>query len=125
MPTTMSRVTMPAVDATYSGSTAGTAPGVIATPANGDLIPISSGNGTLLAFRTTGTLSVITIANVVAPAWGSGGNLTVSLAATDFQFLYLHNDGVDRFDQGGANAGLVSLSYSSVTGLTVYAVTIP
>jgi hypothetical protein len=125
MPTTMSRVTATKIDETYSGATAGQAPGVIASPANGDLIPISSGSGTLLMFQTTGTGTVVTIANVVAPPYGTGGSVTVTCAATDFQTFYVDNTSVDRFDQGAANAGFASLSYTSVTGLTVRAITIP
>lgn len=122
---TMTRTTMTPLNAAYSGATAGQTPGVIAAPANGDLIPVSSGSGTLLMFQTAGTGSTITIANVVAPPYGSGGNVTVTCAATDFQTVYIANDYLDRFDQGGGNAGLVSLSYSSTPTLTVRAVTIP
>src|SRR5256885_10977 len=106
MPTTMTRVTATNVDESYAAATAGqslaTAPtGVITAPANGDLIPISSGRGTLLMFQTTGTGSVVTLANVVAPPYGTGGNITVTCAATDFQCVFIDNTAVDRFDQGG------------------------
>jgi hypothetical protein len=124
MPTTMTRVTAINVDSKYAAAAAGQAPGVIAAPASGDLVPISSGSGTMLMFQTTGTSTVITVVNVVAPPYGTGGSITVTMAATDFQILFLDNDGVGRFDQGpGANAGLVMLNYTSVTGLTVRAVT--
>ena len=123
---TMARVTAPNLGIVYQPATAGTAPGVISSPANGDLIPISSGNGTLIMFQTTGTGTTITIANVVAPPYGTGGNVTVTLAATDFQVVWIDNDvSPGRFDQGGANTQLLSLSYSSTTTLTVRAVTIP
>lgn len=122
---TMARVTATNIDESYSAATAGAAPGVISSPANGDLIPISSGRGTLIMFQTTGTGTVVTLANVVAPPYGTGGNITVTCAATDFQTVFIDNTAVDRFDQGAANAGLLSLSYTSVTGLTVRAITIP
>lgn len=123
---TMTRVTATAVGASYAAATAGQAPGVLVTPANGDLVPVSSGSGTLLMFQTTGTGTIVTLANVVAPPYGTGGSITVTCAATDFQVILILNDSVDRFDQGpGANVGLVSLSYTSVTGLTVRAVTLP
>jgi hypothetical protein len=125
MPTTMSRVTGVAIGAAYAQNSAGQAPGVIAAPANGDLVPISSGRGTLLMFRTTGTGSTVTLNSMVLSSYGTDVDITVTLAATDFQFVWIPNDGSGRFDQGGANAGLLSLNYSSVTGLTVYAVTIP
>ena len=130
MPTTMTRVTAPNIDEGYSAATAGqslaTAPvGVISSPVSGDLIPISSGRGTLLMFQTAGTGTVVTLANVVAPPYGTGGAITVTCAATDFQCVFIDNTAVDRFDQGGGNAGLISLSYTSTATLTVRAVTIP
>ena len=125
MATTMARVTCVDLSARYQAATAGTAPGVIVTPANNDLIPISSGTGTLIMFQTAGTGSTITLTNVIAPPYGTGGNVTVTLAATDFQVVLIDNDGVNRFDQGpGANLGYILLTYSSVTSLTVRAVTI-
>ena len=49
----------------------------------------------------------------------------MTLAATHFQVVLIDNDGVNRFDQGpGANLGYILLTYSSVTSLTVRAVTI-
>jgi hypothetical protein len=130
--TTMTRVTAVPIDANYASATAGQALttnpiGVLTAPANGDLIPISSGRGTLLTFQTTGTGAVITLANQVAPPYGTGGSITVTCAATDFQAVFISNDGPDRFDTGvgTANAGLISLSYTSTVGLTVRAITIP
>src|SRR3982750_2243876 len=105
MPTTMSRVTATNIDEAYASATAGVAPGVISSPANGDLVPISSGRGTLLMFQTTGTGTVVTLTNVVAPPYGTGGNVTVTCAATDFQTVFIDNTSVDRFDQGSTNAG--------------------
>jgi len=129
--TTMTRVTAPPVDASYQPATAGqaltTSPtGCITAPANGDLIPISSGRGTLLTFQTTGTPSVVTLVEVLAPPFGTGGSITVTCAATDFQAVFINNDGADRFDSGPgtANAGLVQLTYAGTT-LTVRAITIP
>jgi hypothetical protein len=123
--TTMTRVTATNIDSHFAPAAAGQAPGVIAAPANGDLVPISSGSGTLLIFQTTGTAATVTIVEVVAPPFGAGGNITVTLAATDFQTVFITNDGVNRFDQGGANIGLAMLNYTTPTGLTVRAVTIP
>lgn len=130
MSTTMSRVTLAKLNALFQAATSGvsiaTAPtGAITAPANGDLIPISSGNGTVLIFITSGTGSTITIKNVIPPPYGTGGDVTVTCAATDIQAVYIENDGVGRFDQGGGSAGLVQLQYSSTAALKVYAVTIP
>jgi hypothetical protein len=130
--TTMTRVTAVPVDASYAAATAGqslaTAPiGVLTAPVNGDLIPISSGRGTLLTFQTAGTGTVVTLTNVVAPPYGTGGSVTVTCAATDFQTVFIANDGVDRFDPGvgQVNAGFVALTYTSTATLTVRAITIP
>jgi hypothetical protein len=130
--TTMTRVTATPIDASYQPATAGvalvTAPtGAITTAASGDLIPISSGRGTLLMFQTSGTPTVVTLTEVVAPPFGTGGSVTVTVGATDFQAVFIGNDGTDRFDSGvgTANVGLLQLSYTSITGLTVRAITIP
>lgn len=125
MSTTMSRVTAKSLDASYGSATAGDAPGVISAPANNDLVPISSGSGTLLTFITSGTGATVVISNVVAPPYGTGGDVTVTLAATDIQQVWIRNDGRNRFDQGGGSAGFVKLTYTTPTALKVYAVTIP
>jgi hypothetical protein len=56
-----------------------------------------------------------------------GGNVTISLAATDLQCFFVANDGTDRFDSGPgtANVGMVQLTYTTPSALKVYAVTIP
>jgi len=126
---TMTRVTAANLGAAFAGAAAGQQWGVLATPVNGDLIPIGSGQGTLIAFRTTGTASTIVIDSVLTTQYGTDQDLTVTLAATDFQFIFIDSDGYNRFDQGPnnpANAGLLKIStYSSTVGLTVYGVTIP
>lgn len=123
---TMTRVTATPIDASYSATTGGQAPGAITSPANGDLIPISSGRGTLIIAITSGTGATVILTNVTAPAWGSGGNVTLTLATTDIQCVLLGNDGVDRFDQGPpTNPGMVLVNYTTASALKVYAVTIP
>jgi hypothetical protein len=123
--TTMTRTTMVPINATYASGTGGQVIAGITPAVSGDLIPISSGSGALLMFRTTGTGSTITLLEVVPPQFGTGGNVVLTLGATDFQGIYIANDQMDRFDQGGANAQLLGLTYSSITGMTTYAVTIP
>jgi len=127
--TTMTRVTMTPIDASYASAVGGQAPGVIVTPSSGDFVPISSGRGTLISFQTTGTGNTVVLTNQVAPAYGTGGNITITLAATDFQQVFIGNDGTDRFDTGvgTANAGLITMTFapSPATGLTIRAVTIP
>jgi hypothetical protein len=127
--TTMTRVTMTPIDASYASAVGGQAPGVIVTPSSGDFVPISSGRGTLISFQTTGIGNTVVLTNQVALAYGTGGNITITLAATDFQQVFIGNDGTDRFDTGvgTANAGLITMTFapSPATGLTIRAVTIP
>ncbi len=126
---TMARVTATNLGMAYAAAAAGQAPAVIASPANGDLIPIGLGQGTLLMFRTAGTAATVIITSVINPPYGTNVNLTVTLAATDFQVAFLDNDQQPgRFDQVGlvpANAGYVLLNYTTPSALTVYAVTLP
>lgn len=127
--TTMTRVTMTPIDASYANAAAGQAPGSIVAPVNGDFVPVSNGRGTLITFQTTGTANAVTLANQVAPPYGTGGSIVVTLSATDFQSVFIANDGTDRFDTGvgTANAGLLAMTFttSPATGMTVRAVTIP
>ena len=116
---------MHALDALYASAAGGVALPVISSPANGDLVPISSGRGTLLIFQTSGTAATVVIKSVLAPPYGTNTDVTVTLASTDIQAEFIRNDGIGRFDQGGANAGLVMLNYTTPTALKVYAVTIP
>lgn len=124
MATTMSTVTATPVDSAYASATAGQAPGAITAPAANDLVPISAGRGTLIVFITSGTGSTVTLTNVVAPPYGTGGDITVVLASTDIQFAFIRNDPAKRFDQA-ANAGYLKLTYSSTAAIKVYAVVIP
>jgi hypothetical protein len=124
MSTTMTTVTAAPVDSAYASATAGQSPGAIAAPAADDLVPISQGRGTLIIFITSGTGSVVTLTNVVAPPYGTGGDVTVTLSSTDLKTVFIRNDPVKRFDQT-ANPGYVKLTYSSTAAIAVYAVVIP
>ncbi len=104
------------------GTNQGQAAGFVAAAGGGDLIPIS-GQGVMLTFRSTGTASTITINSVTPSNYGDDKDVTVVLAATDEQDVFVKNDG--RFDQGGVNAGLMAVTYTAVTGVTVKAKTIP
>jgi len=104
------------------GSNQGQAAGFAAAAGGGDFVPIS-GAGILLTLKTAGTGSTVTINSVVASNYGDDKDVTVVLAATDEQDVIIKNDG--RFDQGGVNAGLVALTYTSVVALSVKAKTIP
>src|SRR5262245_14406041 len=122
---TLARTTLTPVGSTYASATAGQAAGYQAAAAGGDLIPISSGRGTVVRFKTGGTAATVTLDSVVLSSYGTDVNITVTLAATDEQEVYIVNDGVGRFDQGGGNPQLLSVTYSTNTNVSVAAKTIP
>lgn len=122
---TLARITMASVDASYQTATAGQSPSWAAASGGGDKIPIGSGSGTLIGFRTAGTGSTVTLDSVRQSNFGTDVNVTITLSATDEKWVFIGNDGVGRFDAGGADVGLINVSYSSVVTLTVAAVTVP
>lgn len=122
---TLARITMPSVDNNFSAATAGTSPAFQAAAGGGDKVPIGSGRGTLLALRSAGTGATVTLDSVRTSNYGTDVNVTITLSATDEKWVFLANDGVGRFDAGAADAGLVNVTYSGVTTITVAAVTIP
>ena len=82
-----------------------------------------TGRGVLLSVRTTGTACTATIDSVVLGSYGTDQDVTMVLAATDEQQVFIQNDG--RFDQGAANAGYAKVTCSAVTGVSIKATTIP
>lgn len=122
---TLARVTLIPVGSTFQGTSAGQAAGFQAASGGGDLIPISSGRGTIIRFRTAGTGSTVTLDSVVQTPYGTDVNPQIVLASTDEQEVWIPNDGVGRFDQQPANPALLALSYSSVVTLTIAAKTVP
>lgn len=104
------------------GTNQGQAAGFVAAAGGGDMFPIS-GQGILLTIRSAGTACTATINSVIASNYGDDKDVTVVLAATDEQEVFIKNDG--RFDQGGVNAGLIAVTYTAVTNVTVKAKTIP
>lgn len=121
----LTRVTMPGIGSQFVGAVAGTSP-AWAAMVNGDLFPISSGRGSLLGFRTAGTVITITLNSVILTAYGTDVDPVITMGATDEQWVWIPNDGVGRFDQGaGANAGFMAVTYSVVTAGTRAVVTIP
>lgn len=111
---TLTRVTLVPVGATFQGVPAGQAAGWQNAAAGGDLVPISSGRGTILRFKTVaaGTTVVVTLDSVVATQYGTDVNPTITLATTDEQEIFVVNDGTGRFDQQPTNAQLCSLTYT-------------
>jgi hypothetical protein len=122
---TLTRVTLVPVGSTFTGVPCGQAAGYQAASGGGDLIPISSGRGTIIRFKTTGTGSTITLDSVVATAYGTDVNPQLTMAATDEQEVFIPNDGGNRFDQQPTNPQLLAVTYSSVVGLSVAAKTVP
>lgn len=122
----MATLTAPVVTVLNKNFTGGTDQGqdagFVAADVAGDLIPIS-GQGIMLTLRSSGTACTATIDSVTPSNYGDDKDVTVVLGATDEQEVFIKNDG--RFDQGGVNAGLVAVTYTDVTGVTVKAKTIP
>lgn len=107
----------------FTGGAAGQAAGwQAATATTGDLIPLT-GRGVILRVRTTGTACNAVLDNVVPSSYGADQDITVALAATDEQEIYIANDG--RFDQGGGSAGYAKVVCSAVTGVTIAAKVVP
>jgi hypothetical protein len=127
---TLTRTTFTPVGSTFQGTSAGQAAGWQNAGAGGDLIPISSGRGTVLRFRTTaaGTAITVTLDSVVQTAYGTDVNPAISLATTDEQEVFIPNDGVGRFDQQPTNTGYLSVTYTgtfSGSQLQIAAKTVP
>jgi hypothetical protein len=123
----MATLTAPVVTVLSKAFTGGTnqgqASGFVPATTGGDMFPIS-GQGILLTYRTAGTAITVTINSVALSSYGDDKDITMVLAATDEQEVFIKNDG--RFDQGGVNAGLVAVTYSgAITTQTVKAKTIP
>ncbi len=126
---TLTRVTATEVGGRFTGTTTGqdlTSTGVTPTTGTGDLVPINSGSGTLVMITSTGTASVVTVDSIAPSSYGIDQDLTFTLpAVAGLYVIFLDNDGSNRFDQGGGNAGLAKLTFSVATGMKLYAIRIP
>lgn len=111
---TLTRVTLIGIGASFVGAVAGQVNGWQNAAPGGDLVPISSGRGTILRFKTVaaGTSVVITLDSVVLTAYGSDVNPVITLATTDEQEVFIINDGSNRFDQQPTNPQLLSMTYT-------------
>jgi len=114
----------PILNLTFTGITGqGQAAGWVAPTTGGDLIPVT-GRGTIFRVKTAGTAVTVTLNSVRLDNYGGDQDVTMVLAATDEQELFIANDG--RFDQGGANTGLMAVTYSvSITTQLIAAKIIP
>lgn len=120
---TLTAPVVPVLSKAFTGGTdQGQDAGFVAAAGGGDMIPLS-GQGVLFTVRTSGTASTVTLNSVTPSNYGDDKDVTMVLGATEEQEVFIKNDG--RFDQGGVNAGLMAVTYSAVTGVTVKAKTIP
>lgn len=100
----------------YGSLTAGQAAGYQTPNVGGDSIPLV-GSVMVITFKTTGTASTITLDSVELSNFGQDTNVTVTMAATDEQDVFIKTD--PRFKQTSGNVGMLNLTYTSVVGLTV------
>jgi hypothetical protein len=110
---TLATVVLAPLGKLTTGTTAGQAGGYQAANIGGDLVPLT-GQGTIVRLKTTGTACTWTLDNVLLSSYGGDQDLTITLAATDEQEIFIRNDG--RFDQGSGNAGFAKLTPSTITG---------
>jgi hypothetical protein len=103
----------------YGASTAGTTVVPITPAGGGDFIQLF-GDAVTLRFQTTGTASVITIDSVDLSNFGVDGNVTVTMSATQVQYVKFDGS-VTRFKQQTGNVGYVGLTYTSVVALAIEA----
>jgi hypothetical protein len=113
----------PDVSSPLSNTTGGTVAGETPTPITpnvaGDSIALV-GNRVTLWFVTTGTGATVTIDSVRPSDQGNDNNMVVTLPATGVRRVIVDAT-VDRFKQVSGNVGYMNLTYSSVTGVTMYA----
>jgi hypothetical protein len=114
----------PIANLTFTGATnQGQAAGWVAVTPAGDLIPVT-GRGTVFRVKSVGTAVTVTLNSVRLNNYGTDVDVTMVLAATDEQEIFVQNDG--RFDQGGVNTGLMAVTYSATpTGVLIAAKVIP
>lgn len=116
------------VGAFFTGAVAGqdlTANGATPTTGTGDMYPINSGTGTLIIITSAGTGGTMTFDSVVASNYGVDTDVVVTWPATGLTIIFLDQDGVRRFDQGGGNPNMAKGTPSVSTNVKVYAVIIP
>jgi hypothetical protein len=103
----------------YGSTTFGVA-GVPITPNSGGDSFQLIGDTLNLLFVTTGTAITVTADSVDLSNYGADQNVTCALAATGFMFAAFDAN-VSRWKQVTGNVGYLNLTYTVVTGLTIYA----
>jgi hypothetical protein len=103
----------------YGSTAAGVVVTVITPNSGGDGIQLF-GDSVTLRFATSGTASVVTFDSVDLSNFGQDQNLTLTLTATQTQYVKFDGS-VSRFKQQTGNTGYLMMTYTSVTGLTIEA----
>jgi hypothetical protein len=103
----------------YGALTVGTVVTVITPNIGGDFVQLF-GDAVTFRFATTGTASVITFDSVDLSSFGQDTNVTLTMGATQVQYVKFDGSAT-RFKQQSGQVGYLGLSYTSVTGLTVEA----
>jgi hypothetical protein len=103
----------------YGATAAGTVVTVITPAGGGDFVQLF-GDTVTLRFATTGTASTITFDSVDLSNFGQDQNLTLTMGATQVQYVKFDGS-ASRFKQQSGNVGYLGMTYTSVTGLTIEA----
>ncbi len=103
----------------YGALTIGDTPTPITPNVSGDSIALV-GNKVGLWFVTTGTAITVTYDSVRLSDQGQDTNITSVLPATGVRRAMFDSSG-DRFKQTSGNVGYLNLTYTAITGLTIYA----
>lgn len=103
----------------YGGTTFGSTITPITPNAGGDSFQLI-GDTLNLLFVTSGTSITVTADSVDVSNYGTDQNVTSVLPATGFVFAAFDAN-VSRWKQQTGNVGYLNLTYTAVTGLTIYA----
>jgi hypothetical protein len=106
----------------YGSLTAGQPATTVTAAGGGDFVAIQ-GSYLLLRFQTAGTITVITLGSVELSNFGSDVDVTVTMTATQVQYVLIKND--PRFKQTSGNVGYLALTYTSVVTFTWEATYLP
>jgi phosphosulfolactate synthase (CoM biosynthesis protein A) len=101
----------------YGAATTGTVVTVITPNAGGDSLQLF-GDSVTVRFATSGTATVVTIDSVDLSNFGQDQNVTLTMGATQVQYIKFDGS-VTRFKQQAGNIGYVNFTYTSVVGLTI------
>jgi hypothetical protein len=103
----------------YGATTFGVTGTAITPNSSGDSFQLI-GDTLNLVFVTTGTSITVTADSVDLSNFGQDQNITCVLAATAVTFAAFDAN-VSRWKQTSGNVGYVNLTYTAITGLTIYA----